>query len=270
MPLEAVSAEPWNREDLLMKRPLFVFLTMVLLMAPVTLAQEEAPQFVNLFIAHTKLGHQPQYEAAVKDLWAALKKAGGDFPVFASQSTSSPGDYTFATLLSSLADMDAQGETFNKVFADNAAALAGLAQHSNGNESIVIARRPDLGFQPDNPRVPQDERNFARSTLLYASPEHALALEGVLKEYAELSAKKGIRDPYSVSQNLTGEGPVYRIRTLARSEADYHAQAEKNNATLGEEGNALRAKAGPMLKKIEMSSSVRRPDLSYRPQTGSP
>ncbi len=166
--------------------------------------------------------------------------------------------------------MDAQGETFNKVFTDNAAALAGLAQHSNGNESRIIALRPDLGYQVDNPRVPQDERNFAHATILYASLEHALALEGVLKEYAELSAKKGIRDPYGVSQNLTGEGPVYRIRALARSQSDYLAQAEKSNATLGEEGSALRAKAGAMLKKIETSSSVRRPDLSYQPETGSP
>ena len=68
----------------MMKRPLFVFLTMVLLTAPVALAQEEAPQFLNVFTAHTTLGHQPEYEAAVKDLWAAMKKAGGDFPVFAS------------------------------------------------------------------------------------------------------------------------------------------------------------------------------------------
>ena len=101
--------------------------------------------------------------------------------------------------------------------------------------------------------------------MLYARPEHALALEGVTREFGELSAKKGIRDPYGVFQNVTGEGPVYGIRTQARSEADYHAQAEKNNVALGEEGNALRAKAGPMLKKIEMLSSVARPDLSYQP-----
>ena len=249
----------------MMKRPVFVFLTMALLTAPVAFAQEEAPRFLNVFTAHTMLGHQPEYEAAVKDLWAAMKTAGGDFPVLASQSASSPGDYTFVTFLSSLADMDTQRETFNKVFAENAAALAGLAQHSNGNESGIIALRPDLAYQPENPRVPESERSFARVTLLYARPEHALALEGVIREFGELSARKGIRDPYGVFQNLTGEGPVYGIRTQARSEADFHAQAEKNNMTLGEEGNALRAKAGPMLKKIEMSSSVARPDLSYQP-----
>ena len=59
--------------------------------------------------------------------------------------------------------------------------------------------------------------SFARVTLLYARPGHALALEEVIREFGELSAKKGIRDPYGVFQNVTGEGPVYGIRTQARS-----------------------------------------------------
>ena len=116
--------------------------------------------------------------------------------------------------------------------------LSALGQHSNGNESAVIALRPDLAYQPENPRIPESERSFARVTLLYARPEHALALEGVIREFGELSAQKGIRDPYGVFQNVTGEGPVYGIRTQARSEADFYAQTEKNNMTLGEEGNA--------------------------------
>ncbi len=64
---------------------------------------------------------------------------------------------------------------------------------------------------------------------------------------------------------MTGEGPRYTIRTLARSEADYHAQNEKNNQLMGEEAVALRDKAGTMIHKIEYSSGLLRPDLSYQP-----
>ena len=92
-----------------------------------------------------------------------------------------------------------------------------------------------------------------------------LRYEGVIKEFVELSAEKGVSDGFGVALNVTGEGPRYTIRTLARSEADYHAQNEKNLQLLGDEGLALRNKAGAMIHRIEFSGSLRRPDLSYQP-----
>ncbi len=248
-----------------MKQLLFACLALSILAAPTAFAQDEAPTYLSIFTAHTKLGQSAQYEAAVKELWAAMKKAGGDFPVFVSQSTSNPGDYVFVRLLSSMADLDAQNAVFNKVFGQDPNLGAALSQSSNGNSSAIIAPRPDLAYRPENPRLSEDERNFAGITALFAKPEHAQALEGVIKEFAELSAKKGIRDGFGVSQNVTGEGPVYSIRVQARSEADFYAQAEKNDQLMGEEGAALREKAGKMINRIEVSSGVFRRDLGYQP-----
>lgn len=250
----------------MMKRFLSPFLALAISAAPVAMAEEApAPQYLNIFTAHTKLGHAAEYEAAVETLWAAMKKAGADFPVFASQSMSTPGDYNFVTLLGSMADMDKQGEVFNQVFAQSADALAGLGQASNGNASVIIALRPDLSYQPEEPRLTNEEAPFAYLTILYARPGQQQDLEAVMKAFADLSRSKGIRDGYGVSQNVTGEGPVYAIRTLARSQADYFTQAEKNDAKLGDEAVALRTKAGPMISRIEFSSGISRPDLSYQP-----
>jgi hypothetical protein len=45
---------------------------------------------------------------------------------------------------------------------------------------------------------PRGERSFARVTYLYAVPEHIPSLEAVIKEFGELSKRKGIADGYNV------------------------------------------------------------------------
>ncbi len=248
-----------------MKRLLFMLIALTIVSSPFVSAQQEPPTYINIFTAHTKLGHQAQYETAIKQLFAALKKVEADFPVFAAQSISSPGDYTFVTFLDSMADLDAQNEVFNKAFAQSGAALADLGKHSNGNTTLIIAPRRDLAYRPENPRVSNEEAVFAHTTILYAHPEHSQDVEAVIKAFGELNKKKGVLDGYGVSQNVTGDGPVYRIRRLAKSESDYYAQAEKNAMALGDEGRALIAKGGALLLRIETSTSVRREDLGYQP-----
>ena len=240
--------------------------TVLLLLTGVAALGQEPPRYLSIFTGHTHLGHQPQYEAAVKELWAALNKQGGDFPVFASQSLSSPGDYGFVIAMANMAAADAQNATFEKLLGANGAILAELGKHSKGNESAIIAIRADLSYRPDNPRIADGEAGFARVTFLYPHPAHVPEVEAALLEFAALSKKSGIRDGYGVyTDAVGGEGPVYTIRSVAKSEVDYYETAAKNAEAMGEEAAALRAKVGPMLRKIEFSASVPRPDLGYTP-----
>ena len=248
-----------------MRRFYSLFLALTILVAPTVFSEEAAPRYLNIFTAHVKLGHQAEYEAAVKNLWMALKEAGADFPVFASQSGNNPGDYNFVTPLGSMADMDAQNAVFNKAFAESPELVTELGTHTTGNNSNIIALRPDLSYQPEEPRLAEGEARFAYLTFLHTSAEHAQGVEEAIKAFGELSRKHGIRDGYGVSQNVTGEGPLYVIRTLAKSQADYFAQVEMNDAKLGEEAVAIRAKVGPMLKELSFSWGFGRPDLSYQP-----
>ena len=236
----------------------------ILSVASSTLAQDPPP-LLSVYTEHVKLGHNADYETTVKELWAAMKKAGADFPVTASQSVSRPGDYTFVSPLSNMADMDHQNEAFGKAFAAMGSLMADFGKHSNGNESTVIAPRPDLSYGPASPRVAPADAGFARVMFLHPHPEHAMELEAAIKEFGELSKKKGITDGFGVYTPTIGEGPVYAIRTVAKSEADFYAQQAKNEATMGAEGQALRERVGPMLQKIEYAAGVPRPDLSYQP-----
>ena len=168
--------------------------------------------------------------------------------------------------LSSMADLDAQGEMFEKVFSQNGEALAELGKHENGTESDIVAPRMDLFYQPAEPRLSDGDAPFAYLVYLYAQPEHAQAVAEGIAAFGALNKKLGISDGFGVYQNVTGEGPVFIIRTLARDQADYFAQAAKNDQKLGEEGAAIRNKVGTMLSRIEYGSGIGRPDLSYQPQ----
>lgn len=250
-----------------MNRLLAPVLTLLMLVSPIALAEEAAapPQYLNIFTAHVKLGHQAQFESNVKDLWAAMKETGADFPIFVNASASSPGDYNFVTFLDSMADLDTQRAAFNKAFAKLEPPPAGQEPPTTGNESQIIALRQDLSYQPENPRLAEGEAQFANIIYLYVNPPNAPAVAEAITSFVALNRKHGIGDGFGVSQNVTGEGPVFGIRTLAKSQADFYAQAEKNQAKLGEEAVALRMKVGTMLKRIEYSSSIRRADLDYQP-----
>lgn len=252
-----------------MPRLVVFSLLLALLAAPVVVAQDDGgaatPRYIGIFFAHTQLGDQAAFEDSAKKLMAALKKAGADFPVFAATSVSSPGTYSFASPMMTMADYDAQDAVFAKVFTENPQLGADLSMHMTGNDSTVFAVRPDLWYVPENPRVPEAERNFGRVTFLYLKPAHAQEFEGVIKEFAALAKAKGINDGFEVYQGVMGEGPVFAVRNLAKSEADFYAQVAKNAAAMGAEGAALQQKAGPMVKRIEYNTAVRRPDLSYEP-----
>ena len=131
-----------------MKRFLSPFLALTILAAPNVFAEEAAPRYLNIFTAHVKLGHQAPYEAGIKNLWIALKEAGADFPVFASQSGDSPGDYNFVTALDSMADMDAQNAVFNKAFAGSPELTTELGTHTTGNNSDIIVCGYDTPLGP--------------------------------------------------------------------------------------------------------------------------
>ena len=251
---------------MLVKRLLSPFTVLLVLISPIALAQEAVgpPQMLSVFVAHTKIGHQVEYETAVKTITAALKETGSTFPVFVSQSLTNPGDYSFVSPISGFGDMDNLGAAYNKAFA-HTGPIAGLGDTSTGNTRQIIVLRPDLSYQPATARLADGEGRFGYITWLYVRPPNAPAVAEGIKKFAALNKKHGIKDGYNVYQSVTGDGPVFIIRGLGKSRADYFTQAEMNAQKTGDEAAALRASIGPMLDRIEYTSGVGRPDLGYQP-----
>ena len=84
-----------------------LFLLACVLLAPPALLAQEPPPLATVFTVHTQLGRADAYEAAVKELWKAFKKAGVDRPISAMTGISDPGDYTFVAGFSSWGELDA-------------------------------------------------------------------------------------------------------------------------------------------------------------------
>jgi hypothetical protein len=248
-----------------MKNRFIALLILLVSIAPVAQAADAGPPaFMEVFTNNVKLGQQATFETGLKELWAALKETGADFPITVRSSGSSPGSYVFLSPLNNMADLDKQNAAFGKAFAKLAPPSAEDFP-SWGNSSQTIRLRQDLSYQPENPRLKEGEAVFAYVVRLYVLPPNVPAVAKALASMAALNKKHNIGDPMAVFQNASGEGPMFGIRFLAKSQADHFAQVAKNEATMGDAPAAIRNGVGPMLKRIEYSWSFARPDLDYQP-----
>lgn len=248
-----------------MSKRILAWLTLATLIAlPAAVAQDAG--MVRVLDVHVQLGHQQHYESLIPQLWDAFKKGGVSFPVFVSAGVSDVGTYTFVVPFNSFADLDAQEQAVSKAFAGAPGVMGELQAISTGQDQSIWAMRPELTYTPETPRLAMEEQRFTRIALLYPHPAKAQEFETVLKEAAEVRKKHGIADGTTVAQLVIGtDAPAYAVLIGAKDEADFHAQAAKSNEKMGADWQAIVAKGGPMLRKIEYSSMVERPDLNYQP-----
>lgn len=232
--------------------------------APLAVAQD-AP-LVRVITTHVQLGHQQHYESVIPKLWVALKQVGGASPVFVSAGMSDPGSYNFIVPMTSFAEIDSQNELLQKAFAAAPAVASELQGITTSIDDEVWRNRPDLGYVPKTPRLQDAEQAFTYLVFLYPHPGQVPAFEAVLKEAAALRAKHGLADGTGVGQLLIGpDGPAYVVLTGAKDEVDYHVEAAKGVQKMGAEWQALLAKGGPMVRRVEYASAAARPALAYQP-----
>lgn len=241
-------------------------LVLSVLATPCAWGQDAPPSLVEIMVVEVPLGQVPQYEAAVKEVLAALGEAEFDRAAFASVSTSRPGEFTFGFPLTGYGDLPTLGSVQQALGAEGASLMAEITAASRSVDTSVWASRPDLSYQPSSPRVSPEEAGFTRIAFLRPHRGRELDFEAVVKEAGAVYGKHGVQDGLDVWQLTVGaDGPAFAILTNARSEADYHAQAAKNQEKMADDWQAIVAKAGPMLRSIEFEGSVNRPDLSYQP-----
>lgn len=249
-----------------MKRKMaFLAVLMLLTAIPAALAQEQ-PRYVRIHEFKTKLGHGPEYEAGVKQLFAACAKAGLDYPIFGSVSVTNPGSYGFVIPMNSISDYDKQEPKLEAAFALAPEVMGQLSAITESNTSSIFAVRADLSYTPQTPRLAMQEQTFTRIAFLYPHYDQQQAFEGLLKDMAALYLKHNIGDGREVANVVFGaDGPVYVSMQSAKSAADYYAASDKNREILGEAMQQIITRGGPMLRKIEYSEFTSRPDLSYMP-----
>lgn len=236
----------------------------LMVVAPPLVAQDGG--MVRVIAAHVQFGHQQHYESVIPRMWEAFKEAGVANPVFVASGVSDPATYTFVVPAANFAALDSGQAAAAKAYASATDVVAEIQEMTTGVDQSIWAMRPDLGYTPETPRIAESEAGFTHGTFLYPHPGKAQAFEGIIKEASELRKKHGITDAVAVGQLVIGDGgPAYVVMTGAKDQADYYAHAAMTAEKMGEDWQALIAKAGPMLRGLENQSWAPRPDLSYQP-----
>ncbi|REJ85075.1 MAG: hypothetical protein DWQ36_14425 [Acidobacteria bacterium] len=233
----------------------------LVLTAPMALAQEQPPM-VRVVTVHTHLGHGPAFEAGMKKIAAAAAKMEKQHLGFVGMLTSQPGSYDLVFPMTGYADIAEQEATTQKLFAELGAQTAEMTAAVKGIDSAIYGWRGDLSFQPEDPRVSQDQAAFTRIVTLRPHLQHQMAFEAVLKKTMETRKKHGINDSIGVWQQMIGpDGPAYVLLVDATSEADFYTNQAKAMEKMGADWAKLMDEVGPFLRGVEYATSVPRMDL---------
>ncbi|MGZ5494045.1 MAG: hypothetical protein ACXW3E_11550 [Thermoanaerobaculia bacterium] len=253
-----------------MKRDLLALGLLFLAVSASGQATPEKPQYFLIHEEMAKPSMLQQYEGASRDILATFKEKSADPKVFnANVFSTTEFQYIYVVPIANWGGLD--------VFQQSWMALSqtvgkdrwqSLMTRSNNamwayNE-FVIVRRPDLSYTPANPRLKPEEQPFVHLQFYYLDAARSEESEQIAKDYVALFKAKNISDGFSVYQVLSGNDlPMLIASSRAKSAADYYANDEKVNATLGADVRALQARALAITRKFEVRDAMYRPELSY-------
>ncbi|MFQ5604093.1 MAG: hypothetical protein ACE5HS_12580 [bacterium] len=259
-----------------MKKPtLFPILVAVLvgLLALPVFAQDEKPtgQLYSIHEDIVKPSMVAQYESAVKDYVAEFVKHKIAFPYMQSSSTND-FHYFYLVPLENFADLDKikkAGEEFDKKLGEEKRQefdkrFAGTYEY---HQDLIARMSGEYSYQPEAPRLKPEEATFLHWTYLYIKAGKEKEANEIARQYKALYASKKIADGYNLYIGEMGtEMPLFVVVSWAKSASDFFTQQEKIKEMLGEEGQALAAKAMAVTRKFVQKTGRSRPDISYMPE----
>jgi hypothetical protein len=131
-------------------------------------------------------------------------------------------------------------------------------------EVFHVAKRADLSYVPENPRLKDEEIEYIHYGFYYVIPGKQKEIEAIAQEFAELYKSKGIDTGWSIYESVTGSDlPVIVVAQGARSAADFHSNRERLHELLGEDAKKIGMKLGATVRRMEFKEGTPRPDLSY-------
>jgi hypothetical protein len=248
-------------------------LAALLLPTAVAAQDDEQPQMFFVHQEHVKPSMIGEYEAAAVD-WMELMRgseaAKGNIEYFA---YSGPQvGFVYVVPIDDFSHFSEMGDAFDAVAEEVGAPWEEAGHRSDMAadhfESGFYVHRPDMSYEPANPRLSDGEARMVHWDFWYALPDKTDDLEAVAREFVELYKSKNIDTGWNVYQAITGgDLPLYVVAIQARSEADYYANEARLNDIVGEEAEKLGMKALKAARRVEPFVAWFRPDLSF-PQEG--
>jgi hypothetical protein len=237
-----------------------LFLTCLIVLAvsvPLTAADAAAPPKPQLFLIHEELARPSMlaaYESTTSELLHAMTEKKADPNMFGMDLYMTPEHhYIYVLPLENMGEL----ERFPRMMRRANSAMEGY------NEFIVM-KRPDLSYQPENPRFKPEEVRFLHWSFYYLDAARAEESEQIAKDFASLFRSKKTGDGFTVYMAMSGQNlPLLIVAEPGKSAADYYANEEKINAAIGADIQPLQMRAMAITRKFETRDGVYRPEMSY-------
>lgn len=128
---------------------------------------------------------------------------------------------------------------------------------------FVLQEWPELSYRPEKPSYKPGETAFYHYDIYYVMPGHDEEALAIAKDFVALFKAKGIGEGYRTFTVVNGpEMPALIVEVPAKDGADYYARNAAAQATLGDAGRALFARAFAITRRLERKNAMLRPDLS--------
>lgn len=255
--------------EYVMKMVFLVFITTVMCLGlSVTnsgaQSEETPPSLYAIWDIVVHPSKATEYEALAKKLADLYRKQ--DVPYKWGTASSDDYQYNSWAPVKDLADVSAMFKAYNDAM-EKMGPVAKETDEAIGAtvESVRLSlwrRNQELSYEPEQPRLEQEEVKFFRYFFLYGKLEKLEQLRGVFNKYEELYKRKNIQTPYSIWVGELGvESPVHCVVIGAKSSVDYFNQAAEISKALGDEGDALWKELLSCVRKVEPKSYWLRPEL---------
>jgi len=227
---------------------------------------QDKPQLWTIWEIVVKPPKDEAYYKAAKDQIALMAKYKFPYSMYGYDA----GDfrYEFCTPLKDYADIENLYQAFEDV-----AKKAGdewknlLKAYEETYEYMSQSNwylRPDLSFEPANPRLKQEEEKFFIEDTWYIEPGKEAEFEGLCKDFITLCKNKDITE--RISSYICDIGPEMPIFVAVLSGTNRLNFWENNGKMwdkLGKEGEAIMAKFYALTRKRNFQEGWYLPELSY-------
>jgi hypothetical protein len=248
---------------------LFLAIGVIAFVLP-TPAQEKKPQLYFVEDYLVKPGMVSQFEAAVKELNAALW-APYNWPWAMETYATEDFHYYLCYPMASLTDLDKAFSVFNEILGKFGEQKWDAINRKFGDASEYYKQStlnfsPELSYIPEKPRLKPEEMKFVYWGFCYVMPGKEKELEAQFKKIAALFKAKKVASGFNTFVGGIGlDLPLYIYTEVGKSPADFFLTSEKVMKIVDPEVTQLWNKTLTVMRKYEFKTGAYRPDLSYFP-----
>ena len=172
--------------------------------------------------------------------------------------------YRYSTPLEGIEELDNRLGWFQRQGGGPSDSVRRLFEAIDHRDRSILRTRPELNYEPDNPRVPRAEADYIHRIRLHIKPGTGREVAERLEQLSALRRRHNIRDARIVWSKVTGSAG-FELTSFARDAADYYAQSQKNGEMMGDDFQTLVSQIMALCRRVERENVTIRRDLWYQP-----